>query len=47
MNLTSEEKEIFLSHVRNLTEMDVITKEVRDQIYRVLMVACNNALGQV
>lgn len=44
MVLTGEEKTEFLDRVRGLLDMDVITKEVRDAIYKTLIVACVHEL---
>ena len=44
MVLTGEEKTEFLNRIHGLLDIDVITKEVRDTIYKTLIVACANAL---
>lgn len=44
MVLTGEEKAEFLSRVQSLLDTDVITKEVRDEIYKTLIIACVDAL---
>ena len=46
MHLTDAEKEAFLQSVTELLSIDVITKDVRDEICRVMMVACVRALQQ-
>lgn len=44
MILNDEEKKDFMERIQGLLDIDVITSEVRREIYAVLMSACNNAL---
>ena len=44
MLLTEDEKADFLERMQSLLDIDVITKEVRDQIFGTCIMACARAL---
>ena len=44
MELSDAEKKDFLQRIEELLGIDVITTEVRDDIYKTLIVACGRAL---
>lgn len=45
MYLTEEEKQSFLEQIQNLLNIDVITKEVHDEILKILIAACARAMS--
>ena len=44
MKLNEAEKKDFLQRIEELLDIDVITSQARDEIYRILIVACGRAL---
>ena len=47
MALTDDEKEDFLERIRNLLDIDVIRKEERNEIFKICLAACGNAMAGV